>query len=221
MILCFIVLFLCFDCNHYVDYVPIVHPSLGQLLGKVSSYAIEDSTAWENPRTWHFPSDDDSVKQYISLLDYPPYGNFDALLNIWFESASFGVRDNLIQTISPNWAQIGTTPNKVLVTCHLCNPSFFTIPQSHVHDYPQCLLNRFLTSERYRLDRVSPTRPAGQRLHLLRDRFNSFYKSNGSLDHPFYYNVRSPDPPQMDCHPCTWKYMPPVPTLTSFRGCPF
>ena len=57
------------------------------------------------------------------------------------------------------------------------------------------------------------TRPASQRLYLLRTRFEKYFHSNGSIDHPFYYSKRGPDPPQMDRHPCTWQYMPPVPIL--------
>ena len=60
---------------------------------------------------------------------------------------------------------------------------------------------------------MSPTRPAGQRLHLLRDRFNSFYKSNGLIDHPFHYCQRGPDQLQTDVHYGGWSSMPAIPIL--------
>ena len=149
----------------------------------------------------------------MSLLEYPPYGNFDALLNIWFETSRFGTKENPIPSINPNWAQTGTPPNKVLVTCYLCNPSFLATPQSHVQDYPQCLLNRFITNERFRLDRVCSTRPAAQRFYLLKDRFTTYYRSNGLVDHPFNYCSRCPDRPQTDFHCCEWSHMPAIPIL--------
>ena len=142
-----------------------------------------------------------------------PCGDFDALLNIWFNTGCFGLPDDPVHTTPYAVVKIGTLPNKSLVVCRACCPSFLGTPQSHVNDYLHCTINRFLTNERYRLDRVRSTRPAGQRYYLLMTRFKNYFRSNGSIDHPFYYNIRKPDPPQMECHPCTWKYMPPVPTL--------
>ena len=160
---------------------------------------LEDPDLWHKGTFWQVPCSKDDVISYVSCR------SFLALFDAWYQTGSFGLVDNPLFPHPPHTHFYrGAHPSLQLVACMVCNTEYPPRPKSHINEYPYCILNNFLTFERWRELSIPPQLPPLKRLYLLKARFANFVNAQYQVDDVFSRAVREPDHDLSEPHAENW-----------------
>lgn len=157
-----------------------------------------------NGSTWRVDDTQDKIQEYIHDR------NFEALFDVWYHTTHFGMKNKPLFQCGTfaNWYR-GGIPNLRVSACFQCNNWWPLRSVTHTKEYPYCVLNQFLTFERFRPEKLPNHLPPAQRLYVLKTRFSNYLQGSCCVDTIFNRGLRSPDPDYDNPHQLNW---PPGPT---------